>query len=168
MSAFLDTVELHMFKRAVIIVCGELGFKELGDKLKTLGLKLLARRNKLVAVIFVKHHSRASASEGFAQLPAGGDLAVQSISLNCRACICRGVIRSFQKRIITSQLHVDVLLVARFLIPDYLTYENGDCTINVFILIAAFKHASSFRLVFRGFGKVVGEDLKPGGAISVT
>ncbi len=72
------------------------------------------------------------------------------------------------KRIITSQLHVDVLPVARFLIPEYLAYENGDHAIQVFLLITAFKFPSSFGLVFQGFGEVVGEDLEPSGAISVT
>jgi hypothetical protein len=72
------------------------------------------------------------------------------------------------KRIITSQLHVDVLLVTTFLIPKYLTYENGDCAIEVFLLMATFKLPSSFGLVFQGFKEVVGEDLEPSGAISVT
>jgi hypothetical protein len=54
------------------------------------------------------------------------------------------------------------LPVARFLIPKYLTYENGDCAIEVFLLITAFKLASSFGLVFWGFREVVGEDLEPG------
>jgi hypothetical protein len=72
------------------------------------------------------------------------------------------------KRIINSQLHVDVLPVTRFLIPGYLTYENGDHAIEVFLLIAAFKLASSFRFVFEQFGEVVGEGLKPGGTISIT
>jgi hypothetical protein len=72
------------------------------------------------------------------------------------------------KRIITSQLHVDILLVTRFLIPEYLAYENGDCAIEVFLLSVAFKLTSSFVFVFQGFREVVGEDLEPSGAISVT
>jgi hypothetical protein len=72
------------------------------------------------------------------------------------------------KRIITFRLHVDVLPVARFLIPEYLTYENGDHAIEVFLLIVVFKLASSFGLIFNEFGEVVGEDLEPGGTISVT
>ena len=72
------------------------------------------------------------------------------------------------KRIITSRLHVDVLPIARFQIPKYLTYENGDCAIEDFLLITAFKLAGSFGLVFKQFGEVVGEDLEPGGTISVT
>jgi hypothetical protein len=40
--------------------------------------------------------------------------------------------------------------------------------IEVFLLIAAFKLAGSFGLVFEQFKEVVQEDLKPGGAISVT
>jgi hypothetical protein len=38
---------------------------------------------------------------------------------------------------------------------------------EIFFLIMAFKLASSFRLVFEGFRKVFGEDLKPSGGISV-
>jgi hypothetical protein len=56
----------------------------------------------------------------------------------------------------------------RFLIPEYLTYENGDFAIEVFLLITVFKLPGSFGLVFQGFGEVVGEDLEPSGAISVT
>ncbi len=40
--------------------------------------------------------------------------------------------------------------------------------IEDFLLIATFKLPSSFGLVFQGFGEVVGEDLKPSGAISIT
>jgi hypothetical protein len=72
------------------------------------------------------------------------------------------------KKIIISRLHVNVLPVTRFLIPKYLTYENGDCAIEVFLLIPAFKLPSSFGLVFQGLGELVGEDLEPSGAISVT
>ncbi len=54
MSAFLDTLKLHAFKRAVILVRGELGFEELGDRLKSVGLKLLALCKELVAVVLVK------------------------------------------------------------------------------------------------------------------
>ncbi len=72
------------------------------------------------------------------------------------------------KRIITSRLHVDVLPVARFLIPKYLTYENGDRAIEVFLLVAAFMLASSFGPVLKQFKEVVGKDLEPGGKISVT
>jgi hypothetical protein len=72
------------------------------------------------------------------------------------------------KRVITSQLHVDILLVTRFLIPKYFTYENGDQAIEVFLLIMVFKLPSRFRLVFQRFMEVVSEDLKPSGAISVT
>jgi hypothetical protein len=71
------------------------------------------------------------------------------------------------KKIITSRLDVNVLSVARFLIPEYLTYENGNCAIEVFLLIAVFKLASSFG-VFQVFEEVIGEDLKPGGTISIT
>ncbi len=72
------------------------------------------------------------------------------------------------KRIVTSRLHVDVLPVARFLIPEYLTYENGDCPIEVFLLITAFELAGSFGLVFEQFGEVVCEDIKPGGTGTVS
>jgi hypothetical protein len=64
--------------------------------------------------------------------------------------------------------HADGLPVTRFLILEYLTYENGDHAIEVFLLIAVFKLPSSIGLIFQGFGKVVGEDLEPSGAISVT
>jgi hypothetical protein len=63
-----------------------------------------------------------------------------------------GVIKSFQKKIVTSWLHVNVLPVARFLIPEYLTYKNEDCAIEVFLLIAAFKLMGSF-LFSSGSGK---------------
>ncbi len=53
------------------------------------------------------------------------------------------------------------------LILKYLAYENGDCVIEVFLLIVIFKLMSSFGLVFKRFGEVVCEDLKPGGAISI-
>jgi hypothetical protein len=39
-----------------LFVCGELGIKELGDRLKVLGLELLARRNKLVAIVLGEQH----------------------------------------------------------------------------------------------------------------
>jgi hypothetical protein len=54
MCTSLDTLELHAFKHTIILVCGELGFEELGDRLKGLGLKFLAHCSKLVAVILVK------------------------------------------------------------------------------------------------------------------
>jgi hypothetical protein len=60
------------------------------------------------------------------------------------------------------------LPVARHLIQEYLVYKKGDCTIEVFLLIVALRHAGSFGLVFEWFGEVVGEDLKPGGTISLT
>jgi hypothetical protein len=53
-SVFLDTLELHAFERTVVVVCGELGLKELGDRLKDLGLDLLARFNELVVVVLLK------------------------------------------------------------------------------------------------------------------
>jgi hypothetical protein len=53
---FLDKLELHAFECTAVLVCGELGFEELGDRLKGLGLKFLARCNELVAVILVKQH----------------------------------------------------------------------------------------------------------------
>jgi hypothetical protein len=74
----------------------------------------------------------------------------------------------FSKRIVTSQLHVDVLPVVSFLIPEYLTYENVDRAMEISLLIAALKLASSFGLVFKWFGEVVCEGLEPGGTISVT
>jgi hypothetical protein len=55
-SVFLDTLEFHAFERTNILVRGELGFEELGDRLKGLGLEFLARCNELVAVILVKQH----------------------------------------------------------------------------------------------------------------
>ncbi len=58
--------------------------------------------------------------------------------------------------------------VTRFLIPEYLTYENGDHAIEVFLLIAAFKLAGSFGLIFEQSGEVVQEDLKPSGTKSIT
>jgi hypothetical protein len=54
LSAFLDTLKLHAFKHAVILVCCELGFKELGDRLEGLGLEFPAQHNKLVAVVLVE------------------------------------------------------------------------------------------------------------------
>ncbi len=55
-SAFLDMLKLHAFKRTVVLIRGELGLKELGDRLKGLDLELLACCNELVAVILVKRH----------------------------------------------------------------------------------------------------------------
>jgi hypothetical protein len=55
-SVFLDMLELHVFEHAVILVCDELGFEDRGDRLKSLGLELLARCNELVVVILVKQH----------------------------------------------------------------------------------------------------------------
>ncbi len=56
-SAILGTLELHAFGHTVILVCGELGFKKFSDRLERgLGLKFLARCNKLVAVVLVKQH----------------------------------------------------------------------------------------------------------------
>jgi hypothetical protein len=63
------------------------------------------------------------------------------------------------KRIITSWLHVDVLLVTRFLIPEYPTYEHGHHAIEVVLLIVVFKLTGSFGLVFERFGEVVGGTL---------
>jgi hypothetical protein len=60
------------------------------------------------------------------------------------------------------------MTVMRFLIPQYLTYENGDCVTEVFLLITVFELSSSFGIVFQGFREVVSEDIKPSGAISVT
>jgi hypothetical protein len=70
--------------------------------------------------------------------------------------------------IITSLLHEDILPVTRFLIPEYPTYKNGDGAIDLFFLIMVLKFPSSFGLFLQGFGEVVGEDLEPSGAISVT
>jgi hypothetical protein len=72
------------------------------------------------------------------------------------------------ERLISSWLHVYVLPITRFLIPEYLAYENRDRVIEVFLLIPAFKLPSSFGLLFYVFKEVVGEDLEPKGAISVT
>ncbi len=55
-SVFLDTLEFHEFEHTVILVRGELGFKELGDRLKGLGLEFLAHCNELVVVVLVKQH----------------------------------------------------------------------------------------------------------------
>ncbi len=58
----------------------------------------------------------------------------------------------------------------RFLICEYLTYENGDQSREVFLLIAALKLVGSFGfgLIFEQFGEVHREDLEPGGIISIT
>jgi hypothetical protein len=53
------------------------------------------------------------------------------------------------------------------LIPEYLAYENGDRTIEVFLIIAVFKLAGSFGLVFEWFEEVVCEDFELGGGISI-
>ncbi len=53
---FLDTLKLHVFERAVILVRCELGFEELGDRLKGLGLKFPARRDELVTIVLVEWH----------------------------------------------------------------------------------------------------------------
>jgi hypothetical protein len=56
LSAFLDTLEPHAFEHAAVLVCHELGFEELGDRIKGLGIKFPVRRDKLVAVILVEQH----------------------------------------------------------------------------------------------------------------
>jgi hypothetical protein len=58
------------------------------------------------------------------------------------------------KRIITSRLHVDVLPVARFVVPKYLADIEGDHAIEAFLLITIFTLASSFGLVFKMFREV--------------
>ena len=55
-SVFLDTLEFHAFERTNILVRGELGFEELGDRLEGLGLKFPDCRNELVAVVLVEQH----------------------------------------------------------------------------------------------------------------
>jgi len=55
-SMFLDTLKLHVFKHTIVLVHVELGFEELGDRLKGLGLEFLARCNELVMVVLVKQH----------------------------------------------------------------------------------------------------------------
>ncbi len=59
------------------------------------------------------------------------------------------------KRIVTSRLHLNLLPVPNFLIPDYLTHKNGDRAIEVFLHIAASKLVGSFGLVFEQFRKVI-------------
>jgi hypothetical protein len=71
------------------------------------------------------------------------------------------------KRIINSWLHVDVLPVARFFIPEYLTDKEGVCEIELFLLIAIFTLGSILRLILKRFGEVFADDLEPGGAISM-
>jgi hypothetical protein len=56
LSAFLDTLKLHAFKRAIVLVCCELGFKNLSDQLKGLGIKFPASRDKLVVIVLVEQH----------------------------------------------------------------------------------------------------------------
>ncbi len=56
LSAFLETLELHAFECAIILVCHGLGFEELGDRLEGLGLKFPDCRNELVAVVLVEQH----------------------------------------------------------------------------------------------------------------
>ncbi len=56
MSKFLDTLELHAFERAVILVHCELGFEEISDRLKGLSLEFPACHDELVAVVFVEQH----------------------------------------------------------------------------------------------------------------
>ncbi len=60
-----------------------------------------------------------------------------------------------------------MLPVTRFLIPKYLTDKEGDCTIEVFLLITICTLFSSFGLVFKPFSEVLDENLKPGGVISI-
>ncbi len=55
-SMFLDTLKLYAFEHTVILIRGELGLEELGGRLKSLGLELLAHCNELVAVVPVKFH----------------------------------------------------------------------------------------------------------------
>ncbi len=54
MSAFLDTLELHAFERAIVLVCREVGFKELGDRFERLCLKFPSRHMKPVVVVLVE------------------------------------------------------------------------------------------------------------------
>ncbi len=55
-STFLDKLELHAFEHTIVLVCGELSFKELGDRLQGLGLEFLAGCNELVAWLFVRNN----------------------------------------------------------------------------------------------------------------
>ncbi len=53
-SKLLDVLEIHALERAINLVLVDLGFKELSDSFKHLGLELLACGNKFVTVDLVK------------------------------------------------------------------------------------------------------------------
>ncbi len=56
LSAFLDTLELHVFEHTDVFVCHELGFKKLSDQFEGLGIKFSACCDKLVAIVLVEQH----------------------------------------------------------------------------------------------------------------
>jgi hypothetical protein len=78
LSVFLDMLELHAFKRAVILVCHELGFKKLSDRLESVSSFLPAVMNLLWSFLWndMENHLSASASKGFDQSPAARSLAI--------------------------------------------------------------------------------------------
>ncbi len=55
-STFLDMLKFHVFKHTIVLVRVELGFEELGDRLKSFGLEFFACCNELVMVVLVKRH----------------------------------------------------------------------------------------------------------------
>ncbi len=55
-SMLFDAFKLHAFEHAINLVLVELGFKELSDSFKHLGLELFAGSNKFVTVVLVKGH----------------------------------------------------------------------------------------------------------------
>jgi hypothetical protein len=56
LSTFLDTLKLHAFKHTIVLVCRELGFEEISDLLKGLGIEFPAHRDKFIVVVLVEQH----------------------------------------------------------------------------------------------------------------
>ncbi len=54
LSSFFLTLELRAFEHTIIVVCHELGFKELSDQFKGLGIKFSAQHDELAAIVFVE------------------------------------------------------------------------------------------------------------------
>jgi hypothetical protein len=79
----------------------------------------------------------------------------------------RGGHQILSKSIIASWLHVDILLVARFFIPNYCANKKRDRATEVYLVIAIFTLTSCFGLIFKRFREVLAEQFEPGSTISI-
>jgi hypothetical protein len=170
MSKLFETLKLHVFEHAVNFVLVELCLEELGDAFEGLCLELLASNDEFIMVVLMKQHVIPLEHERVRWLchVAGwqGFGSAQHL-LELMPVCARGGHQILSKRIIVSWLHVDILLVAWFFIPNYCADKKRDCAIEVFLVIAIFTLTSFFGIIFKRFREVLAEHLKPGGTISV-